>query len=52
MNTTYVIKTSRGAGMLAYDNLERAREAMRYHQKRFTSPLKLYRQTVVEEEVA
>lgn len=51
-NPTYIIRTTRGAPMLAFDSLVRAKEARDAHQPRFKHPLEIVEQRIVEKVVA
>ena len=51
MTETYVIRTSRGANILSFDNLARAVAEKAAHQKRIGVDLHIVRQRIVEERV-
>lgn len=49
---TYILRTSRGRDIMAFDNETRAREEMNRHAKRIGIELQLIRVLRVEERVA
>lgn len=49
--TTYILKTERGAAILSFDSLEGAKTARKNYQTRFTRPLKIVEQRIVEKEI-
>ena len=50
--TTYELRTSSGARMLAFDDLSRAKQERDKRQVHFVRPLELWRVRMVEEKVA